>query len=88
LLQRDRDLGATASYRAAIYTPTEEFAAVAVLGEDGSVDLGPTGAPGSLHVALETLAKLTARGAAKRREDGLEAWPARVLRWRGTGRGG
>ncbi len=88
LLLRDRDLGATASYRAAIFTPTETFEASALLGEDGAVDLGKTGAPEELHAALEMLARLTGRGAAKRREDGLEAWPARVLRWRGTGRGG
>jgi hypothetical protein len=88
LLLRDRDLGATASYRAAIYTPSETFEAVALLGEDGAVELGATGATGELHAALEMLARLTARGAAKRREDGLETWPVRVLRWRGTGRGG
>ncbi len=90
LLDRDRDLGVSgpgASYHAAIYTPTETFSAIAVLGEDGTVELGPTGAPEELHAALEMLARLTARGAAKRREDGLEVWPVRVLRWRGTGRG-
>jgi hypothetical protein len=74
-------------YRAAIYTPTETFATEASLTEEGGVALGATGAPDELHAALEMLAKLTARGAAKRREDGLDVWPARVLRWRGTGRG-
>lgn len=87
LLQRERDLGATASYRATIYTPTETFAAAASLGDDGGVALEPTGAPPELHAALEMLAKLTARGAAKRRDDGMPAWPERVLRWRGAGRG-
>jgi len=77
----------SAAYSVAIYTPTETFAAAATLGEDGSVELAPTGAPPELHAALEMLAKLTARGAAKRREDGMPAWPARVLRWRGAGRG-
>ena len=84
LLERVSDDGA---YRATIYTPAEMFSAAAQLGEDGSVALAATGAPTELHAALEMLARLTARGAAKRREDGMPAWPARVLRWRGTGRG-
>jgi hypothetical protein len=46
------------------------------------VELAPTGAPGDLDETLATFAKLTARGAAKRRDDGLPPWPARVLRWR------
>jgi hypothetical protein len=33
------------------------------------------------------VAKLTARAAGKKREDGMPPWPARVLRWRGPGRG-
>ena len=87
LLERTRDDGASAQYRAAVYTPDAEFAATAVLSDDGAT-VEPTGAPAELHAALEMLAKLTARGVAKRREDGLPAWPARVLRWRGAGRGG
>lgn len=87
LLERHRDDGARATYKVAIYTPTETFEAMAVLADDGGVDLQPTGAPDELHAALEMLGKLTARAAAKRRTDGLGAWPARVLRWRGTGRG-
>ena len=36
--------------------------------------------------ALQMLAKLTARSASKKREDGLSPWPSRLLRWRGPGR--
>lgn len=36
---------------------------------------------------LLMLARLTARGAARRVADGLPAWPPRILRWRGPGRG-
>ena len=45
------------------------------------------GAPQDLVEMLQMLAKLTARSASKKREDGLPPWPARVLRWRGPGRG-
>jgi hypothetical protein len=84
LLERDGDPGeaARASYRATIFTPTTEHAGRVQLGDDGSVELAATGAPAELDAALAMFAKLTARGAAKRREDGLPAWPARVLRWR------
>ena len=74
------------TYRAAIYTPDAVFEARAVLHEDGTVELPPTGAPAELDDMLAMIAKLTARGAAKRRADGLPVWPARVMRWRGPGR--
>jgi hypothetical protein len=47
LLERDDELegGARARYRVAIYTPDAEFAATATLGDDGSADVAPTGAP-------------------------------------------
>jgi len=44
-------------------------------------------APAELVEVMQMLAKLTARGAAKKREDGFPPWPARVTRWRGPGRG-
>jgi hypothetical protein len=87
LLERTADHGATATYRAAIYTPDAELATTATLSDDGTFELGETGAPPELHEALAMQARLIARGAAKRREDGLGAWPSRVLRWRGPGRG-
>lgn len=74
--------GATARYRAAIYTHDAEFAASATLGDDGSVALEPTGAPDELHARLATMARLVARDAARLAADGLPAWPERVLRWR------
>jgi hypothetical protein len=89
LLERERELdgGTRAVYRAAIYTPDAEFASSATVVDDGAFELAPTGAPDELHDMLAMQARLLARGAAKRREDGLAAWPARVLRWRGPGRG-
>jgi hypothetical protein len=73
--------GARASYRAAIYTPDASYEGRATLDDSGAVTL-ELAAPAELAGKLEMFAKLTARGAAKRREDGLPAWPARVLRWR------
>jgi hypothetical protein len=74
--------GATVRYRAVIYTPDAEFAAEAVLGDDGSVELGATGAPDDLHARLIAMAKLVARDAARLRDDGMPPWPRRILRWR------
>ena len=74
--------GSTAHYRATIYTPDAAFTASARLGDDGSVELGPTGAPDDLHARLVALARLVARDAARLRGDGLPPWPQRILRWR------
>lgn len=76
----------SASYRAAIFTPISIFEGRAELREDGSVSLA-IAADSDDVAAIEMLAKLTARAAAKRRSDGLPPWPSRVLRWRGPGRG-
>jgi len=89
LLERQDEAGTTATYRAAIFTPTATFEGRATLSEDGTVALAMA-VDGALadHVeTLEMLAKLTARSAAKKRADGMPPWPARVLRWRGPGRG-
>ena len=82
LLERSSDEGVRAVYRVAIDTPEARYEGTATLGDDGSVDLASIGAPGELESTLHMLAKLTARGAAKKREDGLPAWPQRILRWR------
>lgn len=82
LLERVAEHAGGARYRATIYTPDAEFAADAVLGDDGGVELGATGAPEDLHARLATIARLMARDASKLRADGLPAWPARVLKWR------
>ena len=87
LLEREHDAGAQATYRAAIYTPTATFEGHATLRDDGTVDVDVQNAPDELCSMLQMLAKLTARSAAKKREDGMPPWPARVLRWRGPGRG-
>jgi hypothetical protein len=85
LLERERDEGASAVYKAAIYTPDATYEGTAVLRDDGSISVELT-APADLADMLAMLAKLTARAAAKKREDGLPPWPARVMRWRGPGR--
>jgi hypothetical protein len=87
LLEREQDDGTRARYRAAIYTPDATYEGHATLTDDGSVEIEAAGAPDELFSTLQMLAKLTARSAAKKREDGLPPWPARVLRWRGPGRG-
>jgi len=87
LLERREDHGATASYRVAIYTPTVTYEGHATLSDDGAATVEAAGAPEDLVATLAMLAKLTARSAAKKRQDGLAPWPSRVLRWRGPGRG-
>lgn len=87
LLERVTDDGASARYRTAIYTPDATYESSATLRDDGTVEIVSSAAPEELSSTLEMLAKLTARSAAKKREDGLPPWPARVLRWRGPGRG-
>lgn len=86
LLEREREAGATAVYKAAIYTPDATYEGSATLADDGSVTLEIT-APAELAEMLTMVGKLTARAAAKKRDDGLPPWPPRVLRWKGPGRG-
>lgn len=87
LLEREQEAGASARYRVAIYTPAATFEGHAQLTDDGNATVEIAGAPDDLVATLQMLARLTARSAAKKREDGLPPWPARVLRWRGPGRG-
>ena len=84
LLERtSADEGATATYKASIYTPDAVASTTATVTDDGTAALGsPTGAPGDLDERLVNIAKLVARDAPKRREDGLVVWPARIMRWR------
>jgi hypothetical protein len=83
LLERDGDAdGASARYRAAIYTPAAAFTTTALLDDTGGVELGPSGAPDELHARLLHLCRLVARDAARLRADGLPPWPQRILRWR------
>lgn len=85
LLERLREVGEAggrAAYRVSIFTATATFSATATLGDDGSVELAPTGAPADLDDRLASIARLIARDAAKRRADDMIVWPARILRWR------
>jgi hypothetical protein len=86
LLERVAEHAAGATYRATIFTPDAAYATTLELAEDGSVTGASADAPPELAQMLTRLAGLTARGAAKRRADGLAAWPPRILRWRGPGR--
>ena len=82
LLERELELDGGARYRVAIYTRDAVFMGAVTLGDDGSVELGPTGAPDELHARLAAIAKLVARDAGKLRDDGMPPWPQRILRWR------
>jgi hypothetical protein len=85
--EQEQERGTRAVYRVAIYTPDATHEGRAELADDGTAHVDAPGAPEDLLATLQMLAKLTARSAAKKREDGLPPWPARVLRWRGPGRG-
>jgi len=86
-LQSQSDDGARATYRGVIYTPDAEYETTATLDESGDVEMPHSDADATLHGTLVMLARLVARGATKRREDGMPVWPQRMLRWRGPGRG-
>jgi hypothetical protein len=87
LLERLAEREGGAEYRATIFTPEATHAGTAQLGEDGSAAVTIAGAPAELLEVMHMYAKLIARSAAKKRTDGFPPWPARVLRWRGPGRG-
>jgi hypothetical protein len=83
LLERTADNGASATYKASIYTPDAVTTTTASLAEDGTASLaGATGAVTDLDDRLLNIAKLLARDAPKRRDDGLVVWPLRIMRWR------
>lgn len=81
--------GASARYRAWVIVPDTRWAyAVAlVAGAEPALTALAAAAPAELEAALAMIARLTARSAAKKDDDGLAPWPHRVLRWRGPGRG-
>jgi hypothetical protein len=83
MLERVEDLGARARYRVEIVTADTTYTGAATLGDDGAVELA-IDAPAELVARLQMFAKLLARGAPKRREDGLATWPQRLTRWRPT----
>jgi hypothetical protein len=86
-LERASADGTQAEYRVAIHTPDATYEGRAILVEDGTATVETTGASEDLVATLKMIAKLTARSAPKKREDGLSPWPQRVMRWRGPGRG-
>lgn len=86
LLERLSEHEARATYRATIYTPAATYAGQAVLGENGTVEVSLE-APEALVAMLAMFGKLIARAAAGQRARGISPWPARVMRWRGPGRG-
>lgn len=81
-LVSEADDRTSATYRAVIATPSDEMESTATLSDDGEVTLPAMGAPKNLEGALAMFAKLVARGATKRRIDGMPVWPQRVMRWR------
>ncbi|HET6611527.1 MAG TPA: hypothetical protein VFG83_06050 [Kofleriaceae bacterium] len=92
LLERGEVAGdqASATYAASILTPRGRHELAATLWADGRAELAPTSEPSADAADLKRLdgiARTVARAAAKNRAEGLPAWPARILRWRGPGRG-
>jgi hypothetical protein len=83
------DDAASAPYAASVITANARADYDATLGDDGAVSLSARGprATDELEQTLAMIAKLVARGAPARRAEGLPAWPARITRWRGPGRG-
>jgi hypothetical protein len=79
--------GDRAEYRVSIFTPSATHTGRATLALDGTYELAMPGAPEELVAVLAMFVKLTARAAAGKRDAGIAPWPARVLRWRGPGRG-
>lgn len=79
-------VGSSARYDATIATPAITYRAELTLRDDGEVTLAFVGdkAPEAFEKALAMFAKLTARSAPARREEGVPVWPARVTRWRPT----
>lgn len=78
--------GSSARYEATIATPAATYRAELTLRDDGEVTLAFIGdaPPESFEKALAMFAKLTARSAPARRDEGVPVWPARVTRWRPT----
>ncbi len=76
----------SARYDATIATPAITYRAELTLRDDGEVSLTFVGdkPPEPFEKALAMFAKLTARSAPARREEGVPVWPARVTRWRPT----
>jgi hypothetical protein len=79
--------GEGARYKGGIHLPDASYAYGLALKSDGSALLEGGGRCAEHEERLVDLAKSLARGAARRREEGLAMWPERQVRWRGPGRG-
>jgi hypothetical protein len=89
VLERVTATSSSATYRGRILTPEATFDYDVAVTAGAEPSLTPrAAAPAELEKTLAMIARLTARGAGKRAEDGLPPWPERVTRWRGPGRGG
>lgn len=89
LLELQGDASSTdsqASYRGSVLLPSEVFEYTVTLSDDGTATLAAMGADAAepMLAQLHMFARLTARGARGRRDDGLVVWPLRVTRWRPT----
>ncbi len=84
LFERTAEHGDHADYDAAILTADTRIDYKAGLREDGGVELVACAdaAAATLEKKLKNIAVVIARGAKKKRADGLAAWPHRVQRWR------
>ncbi|MCE9578635.1 MAG: hypothetical protein K8W52_36255 [Deltaproteobacteria bacterium] len=88
VLERVADRGDHAQYKAAIVSADARWDYDAILRDDGRVELTAiTAAPEAQAAMLAMIAKLVARATPNRKADGLAAWPPRIQRWRGPGRG-
>ena len=89
-LEARGDFDATARYRGVIFEPARQTEYRVTMTIEGEASLTPVDAPTRTGAELEDMllmiARLTARGAHKRRQDAMPPWPERVLRWRGPGR--
>lgn len=76
-------------YAGWVITPTAAWGYAVALASGAEPEIAAVDAPAppELEKTLVMIARLTARAAPSRREDGQPPWPPRVLRWRGPGRG-
>jgi hypothetical protein len=89
VLDRADQAERTARYVGRIVTPgaSYDYDVELAAGEEPRLAARGDVAPVELADTLAMIARLTARGVDKRIAEGLVAWPARVTRWRGPGRG-
>lgn len=84
LFERTAERDDGADYDAAVLTPDTRVDYKAALAEGGGVELTPVAGAAAepLHKKLHNIAVVIARGAKRKRSNGLDPWPHRVLRWR------